>query len=50
MQSELLTEGFSADRVAKFADDGWRRRAAEFQVPNLNRNLALRDALRPICN
>ncbi len=48
MQSGLLTEGFNADRVAKFADDDWRRRAIEFQAPNVNRNLALRDALRPI--
>jgi aryl-alcohol dehydrogenase-like predicted oxidoreductase len=48
MQSGLLTEGFSADRVARFAEDDWRRGATEFQAPNLNRNLALRDALRPI--
>jgi aryl-alcohol dehydrogenase-like predicted oxidoreductase len=48
MQSGLLTEGFNADRVAKFAQDDWRRRATEFQATNLNRNLALRDALRPI--
>jgi aryl-alcohol dehydrogenase-like predicted oxidoreductase len=48
MQSGLLTDGFSADRVARMADDDWRRRAAEFNSPNLERNLALRDALRPI--
>jgi aryl-alcohol dehydrogenase-like predicted oxidoreductase len=30
------------------APDDWRRRNAEFQEPLLNRNLALRDALRPI--
>jgi aryl-alcohol dehydrogenase-like predicted oxidoreductase len=34
--------------VAKLADDDWRRRAPEFLEPNLSRNLALRDALRPI--
>src|SRR4029450_13450200 len=28
--------------------DDWRRRAPYFQEPNLGRNLALRDALRPI--
>ncbi len=28
--------------------DDWRRRAREFQQPNLGKNLALRDALRPI--
>jgi aryl-alcohol dehydrogenase-like predicted oxidoreductase len=48
MQSGLLTDSFTALRVAKLADDDWRRRAPEFQEPNLSRNLALRDALRPI--
>jgi aryl-alcohol dehydrogenase-like predicted oxidoreductase len=48
MQSGLLTDSFTAFRVAKLADDDWRRRASEFQEPNLSRNLALRDALRPI--
>lgn len=48
MQSGLLTDNFSAARVAAMADDDWRRRSAEFQTPNLTRNLALRDALRPI--
>jgi aryl-alcohol dehydrogenase-like predicted oxidoreductase len=48
MQSGLLTDSFTALRVAKLADDDWRRGAAEFNKPNLSRNLALRDALRPI--
>jgi len=48
MQSGLLTDSFTATRVAKLADDDWRRRAAEFNEPSLSRNLALRDALRPI--
>jgi len=48
MQSGLLTGSFTADRVAAFAADDWRRRSPEFQQPNLGRNLALRDALRPI--
>src|SRR5689334_22576347 len=48
MQSGLLTDGFTAARVAALAPDDWRRRAAEFQEPNLSRNLALRDALQPI--
>jgi len=47
MQSGLLTDGFSADRVAALAQDDWRRRAPHFQEPNISRNLALRDALRP---
>jgi aryl-alcohol dehydrogenase-like predicted oxidoreductase len=48
MQSGLLTDKFSAERVARMADDDWRRRSPEFNPPNLNRNLALRDALKPI--
>jgi len=48
MQSGLLTESFTAQRVAALAEDDWRRRAAEFQEPSLARNLALRDALLPI--
>ena len=48
MQSGLLTDSFDAGRVATLAPDDWRRRADEFQEPNLGRNLALRDALRPI--
>ena len=48
MQSGLLTESFTAERVAALAEDDWRRRAPEFQQPRLGRNLVLRDALRPI--
>jgi len=48
MQSGLLTDSFDARRVAAFPADDWRRRSPEFQAPRLARNLALRDALRPI--
>ena len=48
MQSGILTDSFTSLRVAKLADDDWRRRAPEFQEPNLSRNLALRDSLYPI--
>src|SRR2546425_277043 len=48
MQSGILTDGFTAERVARLAPDDWRRRSREFQQPNLGKNLALRDALRPI--
>jgi aryl-alcohol dehydrogenase-like predicted oxidoreductase len=48
MQSGLLTDKFSAKRVAGMAKDDWRRRSPEFNSPNLERNIALRDALRPI--
>jgi aryl-alcohol dehydrogenase-like predicted oxidoreductase len=48
MQSGLLTESFTAERAQTLAEDDWRRGSLEFQEPNLSRNLALRDALRPI--
>lgn len=48
MQSGLLTERWTADRVERLAKDDWRRQVPEFQSPNVERNLALRDALRPI--
>jgi len=47
MQSGILTDGFSRERVERMAADDWRRRNAEFQEPLLSRNLALRDALLP---
>jgi aryl-alcohol dehydrogenase-like predicted oxidoreductase len=48
MQSGLLTDTFSAARVAAMAEDDWRRRSMWFNEPHLSRNLRLRDALRPI--
>ncbi|HEV3216053.1 MAG TPA: aldo/keto reductase [Vicinamibacterales bacterium] len=48
MQSGLLTDSFTADRVVSLAADDWRRRSPQFQQPNLSRNLLLRDALVPI--
>lgn len=48
MQSGILTDRFSEARVAALAEHDWRRRAGEFQPPSLARNIALRDALRPV--
>jgi aryl-alcohol dehydrogenase-like predicted oxidoreductase len=48
MQSGLLTDRFSPGRVSALAEDDWRRRSAEFKPPRLERNVALRDALRPV--
>src|SRR5580692_2344233 len=48
MQSGLLTDRFTKERVSQFAQDDWRRSTPEFREPNLSRNLRLRDALRPI--
>ncbi len=48
MQSGLLTDTFSRERIANLAADDWRRRSSHFQEPNFSRNLALRDSLKPI--
>jgi len=48
MQSGILTDSFSRERVQAMAADDWRRRSPQFQEPQLSRNLALRNALRPI--
>jgi aryl-alcohol dehydrogenase-like predicted oxidoreductase len=48
MQSGLLTDSFTAERVASLAPDDWRLRDEDFEEPALSRNLALRDALGPI--
>jgi aryl-alcohol dehydrogenase-like predicted oxidoreductase len=50
MQSGILTDTFSAERVSAFAADDWRRRGLEFKSPQLERNLMLRDALTPIAS
>jgi aryl-alcohol dehydrogenase-like predicted oxidoreductase len=48
MQSGLLTDSFTAERVQTLTPDDWRRRFHHFQSPHLERNLTLRDSLRPI--
>jgi aryl-alcohol dehydrogenase-like predicted oxidoreductase len=48
MQAGLLTDSFTAERVGQLAEEDWRGRSSEFRVPRLARNLALRDALRPV--
>ena len=48
MQSGLLTEKWTVERVKNLAPDDWRRRSPDFQLPSLERNLALRDALKQI--
>ena len=48
MQSGLLTDRFSEDRVKALPEGDWRRRSSDFNQPRLGRNLALRDALQPI--
>jgi aryl-alcohol dehydrogenase-like predicted oxidoreductase len=48
LQSGILTERFSVNRIESLSEDDWRRRSPDFRPPKLSRNLALRDALRPI--
>ena len=48
MASGILTDSFSAERLAAMSDEDWRRAAPHFNEPALSRNVALRDALRPI--
>jgi len=48
MASGLLTGAMTAERVAAFPADDWRRRAAEFNEPRLSRNLRLVELLRQI--
>ena len=48
MQSGILTDSFSAERVKKMPPDDWRPKSANFQTPKLERNIKLRDSLKPI--
>ncbi|MGA3135013.1 MAG: aldo/keto reductase [Terracidiphilus sp.] len=48
MVSGLLTGKMTAERVAAFPADDWRRRAMEFHEPRLSRNLRLVELLREI--
>jgi len=48
MASGLLTGKWTADRADSLAADDWRRRWPSFVRPQVEKNLALRDALRPV--
>jgi aryl-alcohol dehydrogenase-like predicted oxidoreductase len=48
MQSGLLTDGFSAEKLAALPPDDYRHHGSEFTTPRFARNLALRDGLRPV--
>jgi len=48
MVSGLLTGKMTAERVAAFPADDWRKRAVEFNEPRLSRNLKLVELLRQI--
>ena len=48
MQAGLLTGAFTRERAAALGPDDWRSRNPFFQEPQLSRNLAIVDGLRPI--
>jgi aryl-alcohol dehydrogenase-like predicted oxidoreductase len=48
MQTGILTDSFSVEKVKKMPPDDWRARSPNFQTPKLEKNIALRDALVPI--
>ena len=48
MESGLLTESFTAERMSSLSAGDWRRGSPEFQPPRLGSNLRLRNLLRPI--
>jgi aryl-alcohol dehydrogenase-like predicted oxidoreductase len=48
MLSGLLTGKMTAERIAAFPADDWRRKNVEFQEPKLSRNLQLVELLREI--
>jgi aryl-alcohol dehydrogenase-like predicted oxidoreductase len=48
MQSGLLTDGFSAERLAALPPDDYRHHGTEFTSPRFEKNLALRDGLRAV--
>ncbi|HEY3133656.1 MAG TPA: aldo/keto reductase [Gemmatimonadaceae bacterium] len=48
MQTGILTDSFSLERVKQMDDNDWRKKASNFQTPRIEKNIALRDALKPI--
>jgi len=48
MQSGLLTDGFSQEKLASLPPDDYRHHGSEFTAPRFAKNLALRDGLRPV--
>ena len=48
MQHGILTDTFSAEKLATLAPSDWRRNDDLFKEPSLSRYIALRDALRSI--
>ena len=48
MQSGILTDTFSLEKVKQMGDNDWRKRSPNFQTPRIEKSIALRNALKPI--
>ncbi|UCG86701.1 MAG: aldo/keto reductase [Gemmatimonadota bacterium] len=48
MQAGLLTDTFTTDRMTRLSPDDWRHKSPDFHTPQLERNLKLRDYIRPV--
>jgi aryl-alcohol dehydrogenase-like predicted oxidoreductase len=48
LESGLLTDGFSRDRIENLERTDWRNDDPDFRSPQLERNLSLRDVLVPM--
>jgi aryl-alcohol dehydrogenase-like predicted oxidoreductase len=48
MASGLLSGAMTRERIAALPDDDWRKRSANFQEPQLTRNLRLVEKLRAV--
>ena len=48
MASGLLTGKMTRERIARLADDDWRKRHPDFQEPRLSEHLALVERLRAV--
>jgi aryl-alcohol dehydrogenase-like predicted oxidoreductase len=50
MGSGILTGGMTRERIARLAEDDWRKRDARFNEPQLSQNLALVERLRAVAD
>lgn len=48
MQSGLLTGAMTRERIANLPENDWRKRGAEFNEPNLSKNLELVERLKKV--
>ncbi len=48
LSSSILTDNFSLEKVSKLSPKDWRKHSSNFQSPEVEKNIALRDSLKPI--